>query len=195
MRIHVLEMDLNDDWHTNIKRIWRLLPEYENRGVSAVFCGFALHYFIENSAKIQNITSLVKALLREAGLFIYSGFDGQKVFDRLEQPAADGQLLWRQDDTVKYSIRKAYKSNVFTGINQAIDVLLPFSRDATYREYLIGRQVIAKYLKKLKMSHVETHWFSEYFPQFEQQKATKAFLRLTDIDKDYLALYMFEVYH
>lgn len=189
MSIYVKELDLNEPWEKNIARIKASGIPIPNTGVPVIFCGFALHYMLGNAAQITNITKFINYLLSSEGKFVYTAFDGKTVFQRLTD--GKGRYTETENNIMKYDIKQKYKSSDFTGINQAIDVLLPFSSGDYYTEYLISNELLIKYFKKLKIEQDDYKSFSIYFKDFEKHNKRHI---LSKIDKTYLEMYYFAVY-
>lgn len=189
MSIYVKELDLNESWERNIARIKASGIPIPNNGVSIIFCGFALHYLVGNAAQMSNIAKFIEYLLAPTGKFIYTAFDGKAVFERLKE--GSGRYLEMENDIMKYDIRQKYKSLDFTGINQQIDVLLPFSMGDYYTEYLISNERLAKQMAKLTLKQTKYASFATYFADFKKQNKKHI---LSEIDQRYLTLYFVSIY-
>ena len=101
--------------------------------VDVVVCNLAIHYLIGTEKNIKHIFDLASKLLKKGGRFIYTAFDGQTVFDLLR----DGDWNIYEGEVLKFSIRKLYNNAEF-GVGQKIEVLLPFSNNEYYTEYLVN---------------------------------------------------------
>jgi hypothetical protein len=158
---------------------------------SLIVCNLALHYIIPNKGKIQNFCRLINSLLAPGGKFIFTAFNGQKIFDLL----GDAKV-WNSDDSDKpiYSIKKKYKDTTFTGVKQQIEVLLPFSRGEYYSENLININLLNEELEKKKINLVADGSFGSYLSKFAEDKSS-IYNKLNDADKHYISLYHFYVYH
>ena len=133
---------------------------------------------------------LLGKLLEPGGIFIYTAFDGKKVFDLLKN-----ETSWDKYESEKllYSIKKKYNTDEFTGINQKIDVLLPFSDGKYYTENLINTDILNEELTRKKIRLIERKSFGEYLESFSECKE-KLYNQLTDVDKEYVSLYHVYIY-
>ena len=93
-----------------------------------------------------------------------------------------------------YSIKKKYSGSDFTGINQKIDVLLPFSNGEYYTEYLINTELLVDELAKKKIVLVNEDSFDIYLDKFKKSKP-HFHKSLTNIDKEFISLYSFYIFH
>jgi hypothetical protein len=154
---------------------------------SLIVCNFALHYLIPTPRRTMAIANIIKALLAPGGMFIFTAFDGQKVFDLL----ADGP--WTRDDG-KYSIKKKSTSQcsgtTFTGNKQQIDVVLPFTGGHHYTEYLINIAVVTAAMAKHNITHIVSGSFLDYLPT----NKTGFVDRMSPTDREFAGLYAYHVY-
>lgn len=189
-KIFIKLLDLSDSYKKNLLAIQESNFGIPSSGVPLVVCNFALHYLIPNKRKIQNFVNLLNKLLCPGGIFIFTAFNGSKISELLE----NGDWEKRVNNNLLYSIKKKYTGSEFTGINQKIDVLLPFSNGQYYTEYLINIDLLNEELEKKKITLVSEDTFNIYLNQFKQAKPY--FHRsLTNNDKEFISLYNFYVYH
>lgn len=160
-------------------------------GVQLIVCNFALHYLIPNKQMIKNFVSLIGNLLKPGGVFIFTAFNGQKVFDLLE--SNNGEWNYKDGDKLIYSIKKKYTGG-FTGTNQKIDVLLPFSNNQYYTEYLINIAYLTNEFEKKKFTLINDDTFNIYLNNFEKLKPY-FYKEMTNGDKEFTGLYSFYVFH
>ena len=137
--IKVIEMDLTDKYKKNICSLRESRFNIPKQGVSLVVCNFAMHYVVPNKSKISNFCNLLNNILAPGGVFICTMFNGEKVFNLLH---SSGRWDKYTNDTLMYSIKKMYTGNAFTGLNQKIGVLLPFSDGQYYTEYLVNTDLL-----------------------------------------------------
>ncbi len=111
-----------------------------NRADTAV-CMYALHYFFENSEKLNGFLQNIADNLKVGGVFIGTNFDGQAVYDML-RPIPKGQTRSGiEDGKILWEITKLYDDNGYlpqddTALGMAIDVKF-ISIGATHKEYLV----------------------------------------------------------
>ena len=188
-KLFVQHMDMTRPNKENAKLIYNGHFGIPPEGVPLVVCNFALHYFIPNLTKMRNFINLLNKILAPGGIFIFTAFSGERVFDLLQEDE------WRatENNVKKYSIKKKYTGDEFTGINQKIDVLLPFS-DGYYTENLINIDLLNTELEKKKIRLMAEASFDTYMNQFAEDKP-HFYEKLSEDDKKYVSLYNFYVYH
>lgn len=189
--IFIKQLDLSESYKKNIDIICEPPFRILNNGVPLVICNFALHYLIPNKSKIQNFCNLLNKLLEPGGIFMFTSFNSKKVFELLK-----GTEAWNRykDEKLIFSIKKKYTDDVFTGLNQKIDVLLPFSNGLYYTEYLINEELLERELAKKKIVLINKDSFDIYMDKFKKTKP-HFYKELTDIDNEYISLYNFYVFN
>jgi hypothetical protein len=187
-KLYIKHLDLNTPYKQNLELIKNSYFGIPYDGVPLIICNLALHYLIPNKKKMQNFIGLLNNLLDSGGIFIYTAFDGKKVFDLLKETPQ-----WFSPDN-KYSIKKLYTDTTFTGINQQISVLLPFSNGEYYTENLINTEIFADELSKKKISLNIEDSFDTYLDQFQKNKES-FYNELNTSDKEFISLYSFHICH
>ena len=132
MTFSVLEADLNRDY----KEILGLTSRFVKKA-HYIVCNLAIHYLINTAEGIENITRLISELLYPGGIFVYTAFNGEVIFNMLKSENWEV----RNGDRLKYSIVKKYRESQL-GIGQKIDVILPFSNGEYYEESLVNYKVV-----------------------------------------------------
>lgn len=132
MMFSVLEADLNRDY----KEILGLTSRFVKKA-HFIICNFAIHYLINTSEGIENFVRLISELLYPGGIFIYTAFNGETIFNLIKSENWEV----RNGDRLKYSIRKKYRDSQL-GIGQKVDVLLPFSNGEHYEEPLVNHKIV-----------------------------------------------------
>jgi len=130
-------------------------------GVKLVVCNLALHYLLSDKHEMSNMMSLINDLVEAGGCFMYTAFDGKKVFDLLT--ANDGLWTSKENGIVKYELKFHGLPKVpstLLNVGQKIDVLLPFSATDYYTENLIDNDFLEKQFTKIKMHKVLYECFS-----------------------------------
>jgi len=189
--IYAKKLNFLDHPKCNIESIKNLIKISNVNKVKIVVCNFALHYLVYNKTKLNNFVRLLNDILDSGGIFIFTAFDGNKIFDILSQT---DEYERYENGKKKYSIKKKYESDEFTGLGYKVDVLLPFSNNEYYTEYLINIDLIKSALKIKGINLMIESSFSEYLKSFKEEK--KYFYdNLTDIDKEYIDLHNFYIFH
>jgi len=156
-----------------------------NGTINGIVCNFAFHYMCDTVEHIRNLLQLNATLLAQGGLFILTVMNGAKVHELL----AAGDYKCYQDDVLKYSIKKLYKSDKLTSAGQMISVLMPFS-DNHYDEPLCNIDFVISEAAKLGFEHEFNESFASYFDKFSG--ADKLLSEsLTEDDRKYIDLYHF----
>ena len=193
-KIYIKQLNLLDCYKKNTELIYNSQYGVPLDGSKLVVCNLALHYIIPNKLKSQNFVNFLNKILAADGIFIFTSFNGEKIFKLLELNAnSDG--IWNKynnEGKLLYSIKKKYKG-VFTGSNQQIGVLLPFTDGEYYTENLININVLNAQLAKKKIKLIANESFETYLDKFSINK-TNFYKQLTDIDKEYISLYHFYIY-
>jgi len=187
MSIYTKQLDLTSDYTEIINKLSNIpLPK---EGVDVIICNFAIHYLIKDENKILNIINLIKTLLKENGRFIFTTFNGEKIFNILKD-----SNIWEltENNNIKYSIKKQYKSTGFLKFNQEIGVLLPFSKNQYYTEYLVNLEYILTKFKENGFNIEISNSFSTLLEQFKLNN-NKIYNELTTNDKEYVSLYQFNI--
>jgi SAM-dependent methyltransferase len=193
-KIFIKHMDMSQPNRVNAEAIYNSYFGIPTDGVPLVVCNFALHYFIPTLTKMRNFINFLNKILAPGGIFIFTAFNGEKVFDLLKDIDSTKSWKRRENDQLKYSIKKKYTSDKFTGVNQKIDVLLPFSGGKYYTESLINNELFTNELEKKKIRLMAESSFDMYLDKFKKNKP-HFYEKLTNGDKKYVSLYSFHVYH
>jgi len=181
MNILIQNVDLLDNYKDNINLIANI---YKKREIDLIICNFAFHYFVKNKESLKNICHLINHYLKRNGKFMFTTFDGQKIVDLLTKN--NGVWIIKVDDIIKYGIKKNYTNNQLSEIGQKIQVLLPFSNNTFYDEYLINIKTIEKELVKYNIILETNRSFSSYFHKYNKF--------LDADDKTYVDLYHYYIF-
>jgi len=187
-RIFIKQLDLTSDYKTNLGEM--------RESSQFIVCNFALHYIVNNKKNTQNFVNLLNKLLEPGGIFIFTAFDGLKIF-KLLQEKSDENGEWNKYDengALIYSIRKKYKTDMFTGSCQNIEVLLPFTGGKYYTEGLINIENLKQEMSKKKINLVAEDSFGIYLTKFDTDKPYFS-KKLSELDKEYASLYNFYIFH
>ena len=146
----------------------------------------AFHYLMKNKKSLRNICRLINHYLKPTGRFVFSAFDGHRIVRLLEENGGEWTIL--VGDRVKYSIKKKYSDDHITSIGQQIDVILPFSRNTYYPEYLINIDTIKKELGKYNIVMESNESFSKYLNKYHD------YSKLDTNDLQYIDLYHYYIF-
>lgn len=180
MHIITQQMDLTANYKENIEKIGKL-PVTVN-GFDLIVCNFAFHYFLKTQANLVNVLRFISHYLKAGGRFIFTAFDGGDIVELL-----DGESEWNSSTPNKFSIKKAYKNDMLEPIGQKINVLLPFSNDTYYDEYLVNISHIELEAKKFNLSLEIDQSFSEFLDGYKGN--------MDNDDKTYTGLYHYYCFY
>ena len=182
MGIKLQQIDLNNKWKENVKYLERSTLSLPNDGFDLIVCNLAIHYLIANLNAVVNICNFVSAYLRPGGTFIFTANDGHDVFNLLGD-----KKEWKVSvgDEVKYHIVKKYKGSKLPPAGAKIDVMLPFSKDEFYTEYLLNIDTMKKEFGKLGMELMVDKSFGTYYDTYKPFGDKK----LNADDLKYVSLY------
>lgn len=192
ININILEANVNDKFTKILKKIKENKIILPFDGVPLIVCNFAIHYMVGTKEMRKNFVKLIDSLLASKGRFIFTTFDGKKVFDLLKKN--NGEWNHSENGKLKYSIKKDYNSNKFTGENQKIKLLQPFSEDTYYSEYLVNNDTLEKEFKKVGINQELCESFEIYSKDFQKENK-KDYDLMSDADKMYSYLYNINVYY
>jgi SAM-dependent methyltransferase len=190
MNIMLHQVDLNQDYKSNTEKIEEL--HIPNTGVDLIVCNFAFHYFISDKKHLLNIIKFINHYLKPGGRFIFTAFDGKEIIQLLN--ANNGNWTIRKGNDIKYSIKKQYKLNVLEPIGQKIDVLLPFSNEEYYSEYLVNIDYISSEFASYNMILETDQSFRDYLADYS--RSNKRNYDSMDVDdKKYVGLYHYYCFY
>jgi len=187
IQILIKNIDLKDNYSDIIKKLTSLNIKKESADV--IICNFAIHYIIINEDYLLNLIKLLDYYLKPNGRFIFTCFDGERIFNMLK---STDEWNSYENNNLKYSIKKLYKSDNLTNYGQKIDVLLPFSNNEYYTEYLMN---ISNILNIFNMSNFTTEIslsFDTLLDNFKHANE-KVYNELSKSDKEFIGLYQFNI--
>lgn len=110
---------------------------------NGILCNFAFHYMAGSVSSIKNLLTLNYNLMAPESYFVFTTFDGAKVFELLKGKKINDAWTLVENNRVKYSITKKFMGDKMAESGQVIGVMLPFSNE-TYDEYLVNFTTVAK---------------------------------------------------
>lgn len=188
--VHVKQIDLEKSSEDNIQTL--KLPE--NKFQSCMI-NFAIHY-ISHSAKPDQkdpITEFVKFVhynLKSGGRILITAFNGEDVF-KLLQDKDEWEL--RENNRVKYSIKREFTSKEFTKMDQSIGVMLPFSNNQYYSEYLVNFDYLQTVFEEHGFKLIKSDGFASLMRAYKKQNP-KGHEHMTEQDKEYVGLYGYLIF-
>ena len=183
MQVLIQNVDLRDN---HLKQIEQIDNVYTRRNIDLIVCNMAFHYMMKNNESLRNICKLINHYLKPKGRFVFSAFDGNKIVSLLDRDG--GEWTVRVGDQIKYSLVKKYSDDHLITIGQPIEVVLPFSRNTYYKEYLINIETIERELGKYNIVMESNESFSKYLDRY------KDYSKLDADDRKYIDLYHYYIF-
>lgn len=186
--LHVMEYDMSKDLPGLSKR----LTESHMLGTAladGVVCNLGLHYIIGSEAEMKSFIKFLDATLRVGGKFIFTSFNGNRVFQLLSG-LKKGEKWTSEKD--KYSIRRDYNDKTL-GYGLKISVLHPFSNGELYEENLLPTELVVAALAKAGYMLVQQGSFQDFWGRYEQLGKGLA-ARLSTEDRFYSSLYQYNTF-
>ncbi len=183
-KMFVSEIDFLQDYRKAIEKIETdhiIQPEK----FDLIICNFAFHYFAKSTETLNNVATFANSMLKKDGQMVFTAFDGKKVVKLLNEHDGDYKVETTIGDQTHriYGIRSPdYKVNYVSEIpGQQIEVLLPFSKNQYYKEYLITEKIAQEAFEKNGFIKISVESFGDFIPQYKNA--------MTDDDKEYVSLY------
>lgn len=192
MKIYSQQFNLKQDHSLLLKQLESKGINIPMNEVDLITMNFAFHYFTDSLEHIENIITLVKTLLKSGGVFLYTSFDGNEIFDLLKNDEGEWNI-YDDDKSLKYSIKKKYTEKRFERFGQKIDVLLPFSKETYYEEYLVNNKFVTKLLEKNKFTLKASGSFANLLPKFEKVN-NRVYSSMSPYDQKYSSLYHYNIF-
>jgi hypothetical protein len=127
-------------------------------GADAITCMYALHYFFENTEKLNGLLQNISDNLKIGGYFVGTNFDGKAVFDFLRDTPKSGTKSGIEGESILWEITKHYDVDDLasddSALGMAIDVNF-ISIGLTHREYLVPWPLLVAKLKTVGLELVD----------------------------------------
>jgi SAM-dependent methyltransferase len=154
--------------------------------VNGIAMNFAIHYILKSEENIANLFEIIDYYLKPGGLFIFTCFDGQKIWTLLQNAK---QYDLNDDTGVKYSIKKLYGKEPLT-VGQKISVIHPFSGGSYYEEYLVNIPKLLETFIKSGYRVLQNSSFGDWLSKFKYANP-KIYNQLSKEDALYASLYSY----
>ncbi len=185
MTIHTLVTDLK----TSVNELLAMTYQFGvyNQSVNGIICNFALHYLCDDVNNIRNLLEFNSKILRIGGVFMFTIMDGQKIFDLLKDIDSGKSWESRENEIIKYAIRKDYAGNKLADFGQMIAVKLPMNINPI-SEPLCNLTAVLREAKKFGfVAEINTYMDTE-FAKFAISNAPME-SKLTAEDRKYISLF------
>lgn len=165
-----------------------------NKNNTMVVCNMAIHYMSESDNQCKNFVSLVDFSSVRGGMFVFSCFDGQRVWDLLRQ----NNGVWSDSYDESGRPNGMYHIELVNDTNTAmpakmpdwgtrIRLRLPFTGEALYEEPLVKITSLNNILSKRFIKTVE-------IPFCDNDLSIKPKTPLKEADKIFSGLYSYFIY-
>jgi SAM-dependent methyltransferase len=186
--IHVLLADATAPHALTLDRL--ALFGLARGGADALVCNLAVHYFLGSVEGLRNFVALARGAVKPGGRAALTALRGEAVHALFEAERIPEGGSWdvREDETLKYSLRRLYSSETLEAAGQRIGVLLPFSSGQYYEEFLVNTRALAAEFEARGFALASEASIADSILEFEARNRAVAAL-LTPGDRRYLALY------
>lgn len=138
---------------------------------------FAFHYFLSNEETLNNIFLNIDTYLKRGGYFIFTTFDGEKIFEILKKKKYANQFVIKKDSEDILKIKKLYLNDTIKKYGQKIDVCV--ETIGCHIEYLVNYNFIIDNFTEKGYKLIETNNFSHLLGKFYQESG----IRLSESEK------------
>ena len=165
----------------NIKNKYPLPPD----GVQLAVCNMAIHYFCETDVSISNFVMLVDSIIAKNGTFIFTCYNGRRVFDAL---GGKEKYQLFENEVLKYSIIKSFLGSTFRSTGLKIRTLLGFAGGEHRLEYLVDIDYVIKLFRARGFKLVKKQQFGEHLAEYSIDNLEN-YDKMTDADRRHVSLY------
>jgi hypothetical protein len=185
MKISVANIDLSLDYKNNVKHMNKSIEGKIEESADLVIMNFAIHYFTGSLENIINLVNLAKCILKKGGRFVFTCFDGDKVYDLCKESGWNAV----ENDILKYSIKQIQVSQTEgLVLGQKVKLILPFSKGEYYEEFLVNLKTINKIFQDNGFSLEAQNSFQYFNNKYDKIN------NLSEDDKRFVNLYSYSVF-
>lgn len=187
LNIATMQIDLNKPHIENTRVMRAAAPGMPK--VPLAVCNMAIHYMCESDASIWNFVMLVDSLLEVGGHFVFTCYNGARIYDLLTEKE---QIDLLSGTDVKYSIKRVFKPGPFKNYGQKIEPLLGCAGGRYVSEFLVNINYLVKMFKHRGFKLVTQVCFNSMLSVFSVDNLD-VYDKLDDADHDNLGLYDYVV--
>lgn len=188
LTVSTMKANLNDP-HNALIDAFRAENPGMPPAVPLIVCNMAIHYMCETDASIWNFVMLVDQMIEVGGHFIFTCYNGARVFDLLGNKSS---VDFTVDSVVKYSIKRDYKAGTFKNYGQSIQPLLGCAGGVYRTEFLVNIAYLIRMFKLRGFKLVNQVRFDSLLSAYSVDNIAN-YDALDDADHDHLALYDYVV--
>lgn len=185
--VATMQVDLNKPHDSNARVMRAAAPGMPK--VPLAVCNMAIHYMCESDASIWNFVMLVDSLLAVGGHFVFTCYNGARIYDLL---TTSNQIDLLSGTDVKYSIKRGFNPGPFKNYGQKIEPLLGCAGGRYVSEFLVNIGYLIKMFKQRGFKLVTQVRFDSLLPTFSIDNID-VYDKLDDADHDNLGLYDYVV--
>jgi hypothetical protein len=189
LTLFILNKNLTDPYTEFVTKI-QSITGFPKKGANALVINLAIHYLCGSTENIQNFIQICSNLVEPGGIVSMTLMFGETVHQMLIDNEIKTGEAWKkyEGDTLKYSIRRDYKSDTMTDVGQQIGVLLPFSVGEYYEEPIVNTKYLESQFNMFGFKLVEKKPFNEHFNEHKIRNPNHHKM-LTPEDFEFLSLY------
>jgi hypothetical protein len=179
--LHTIVLDMNTNFETNVDQITCKF----NKKYDVIVCNLAIHYFLESIVSMTNFINFCNAIISDTGVIVITCLSGAKIFDKVINT---GKYELSENGVVKFSIKKMFNDTTLENCGQRIDVLLPFSNNKYYTEFLVNIDTLKHEFQNKAFDNIYEKCMSDMLDHFRQVNLS-VYEKLNNIDKEYIDLF------
>jgi SAM-dependent methyltransferase len=186
VHVYIAKLDLTNKADTNRDHLLRLS---DGNKYAAVVINLAIHYLLNDTASIKNLINLIDNILSPGGTFIFTCFDGHRIYKLLEKFNVTNGHVWDSTDK-KFSIRRDYPKDAKFSGGLKIGVKHHFGGGEYYTESLVDIQSLIDMFGSSGYSAIQYGSFADLHDSYSQFNKV-ASSHLTTCDLLYSSLYSY----
>jgi len=141
----------------------------------AVVCNFGIHYVFGSKDSMKIVKDYVTKFLKKGGIFMFSTFDGKKVFDFLinNKVGYNEEYKFFNHDNLLFVIKRLFKSDQFSNYGQEVGIYI--DRIGSYmNEYLVNLEYVTElFTKDNSFKLLENTSFEKWYPIYLRKTKNK----------------------
>lgn len=166
MRVDVMNANMNDNFMENVKKIRKAFDIVK---LPVIVCNLAVHYFLVNEETAINFINFVDTMLEPGGKLVLTFMDGNRVHENLDdiRKGETYDIKNPEDEHPKFSIKKLYNGPMGNEFGKEIGVLLPFSNNDYYNEYLVNTDLLIEKFGERNIKPISNKQISSVIREFD----------------------------
>jgi len=137
---YVIDINLLDNYSGIINKI---VSKSSVTKFNTIIMNLAIHYITIDQEHLKNLVLLISNLSEIGTTFIWTGFDGKPLFDKLKDVS---ELNYEVNNKIIYQIKKKYTATKLD-FGLPIDVMLPFSNEFVEESLIDYSKIVEEFEK------------------------------------------------